>query len=270
MFARIAFVPSLLMIVLAGNVARGARAQEVLPPPKEVTPKADKDPKLDLVIPGQILMEDALDRGRSVPGKVHAVRFQKGQAYVIDLVAMNFDAFLRLEDSAGVQLAEDDDGGGMLNSRIRYTAAKDDTYLIYATSLGGGEGDYTLSVKSFVAVPVKLIAMAAPAANKPSEIKGQLNANDPADAARNQPAKVHTVDLKGGKTYIIDMMSQQFDSYLVLQDANGVRLAQDDDGGEGLNSRIQYQPKADGRFRLVATTFNGQLGEFTLKVSERP
>src|SRR4029079_8339680 len=119
------------------------------------------------------LKEDALDKGRGVPGKVHAVRLVKGKAYIIDLVSTDFDAYLRLEDAAGTQLAEDDDSGGNLNSRIRFTATKDDTFLIYATSLGGGEGNYTLSVKAYVAPIVKLIPLPAPAANKPSEIQGQ-------------------------------------------------------------------------------------------------
>ena len=76
--------------------------------------------------------------------------------------------------------------------------------------------------------------------------------------------------LAADQTYVIDLISKEFDAYLVLQDANALTLAQDDDGGGNLNSRIRYQPKTDGRFRLVATTFNGQLGAFTLRVTEQP
>ncbi len=270
MMARMAFPPLLLLLAFALAIPAG----EPAPPPKAkevAVPKQEKkDDKLELSIPGQILKEDPPDKGRGVPGKVHAVRMKKDMAYVIDLVSADFDSFLRLEDAAGNELAQDDDSGGNLHSRIRFTATKDDTYLIHATSLGGGEGNYTLSVKTSVAVPVKLIAIAAPDAKKPAEVQGKLEANDPPDQFRNQPAKVHTVDLKAGKTYVIDLISQQFDTYLLLQDANAVMIAQDDDGGEGLNSRIQYQPKADGRFRVVATTFNGQVGPFTLRVTEQP
>ena len=99
---------------------------------KEAKKESTKDDKFELVIPGQILNNDPVDKVQRVPGKVHAVKMLKGKAYVIDLVSMDFDSYLRLEDSAGNQLAADDDGGGMLNSRIRFTASKDDTYLIYA------------------------------------------------------------------------------------------------------------------------------------------
>jgi len=263
MLSRIGF-RALLLLAFAAPVS----AQELAPPPKEVA--APKDDAFELVINGQILSDDALDRGRGVPGKVYAVTLRKGKAYVIDLVTTNFDAFLRLEDSAGVQLAEDDDGGGNLNSRIRFTATKDDTFLIYTTSLGGGEGEYTLSVRSFVAKPAKLIPLAAPAVNKPTEIQSTLDVDDPADPARNYAAKIYGIELKANKNYVFDLISTDFDAYLVLQDANAFKLAQDDDGGGDLNSRIQYRPKTDGRFQIVATTFNGQLGNFTLRVSERP
>lgn len=264
MMARIAFLPLVLFVVITVGVS----AQELAPPPKEVAPL--KDDAFELVISGQILSDDALDRGRGVPGKVYAVKLRKGKAYVIDLVTTDFDAFLRLEDSTGVQLAEDDDGGGNLNSRIRHTAAKDDTYLIYTTSLGGGQGNYTLSVKSFVVKPAKLIPLATPAAGKPSEIQSKLEIDDPADPLRNYAAKLYGIDLKTDKTYVFDLISTDFDAYLAIQDANGTTLAQDDDGGGNLNSRISFRPKADGRYRVVATTLNGQLGNFTLKVSQRP
>lgn len=280
--ASVCLVPTVaLTLVLATFLATlgGLRAGDepkkdpVKPPTAEPTKGPAKEPakdakadKLELVIPGQILDNDPVDKVRNVPGKVHAVKMLKGQSYQLDLVSTDFDSYLRLEDSAGNQLAQDDDGGGMLNSRIRFTAAKDDTYLIYATSLGGGAGGYTLSVKSYVVAPVKLVAMPA-LANKTSQVKAELALNDPLANARAHPCKTFTIDLKAKKTYRIDM-SAGFDTYLILEDANGVLIDQNDDNGESLDSRIRFQPAVDGRFRLVATTYNGQVGEFTLRVTE--
>jgi hypothetical protein len=39
------------------------------------------------------------------------------------------------------------------------------------------------------------------------------------------------------------MISQQFDAYLRLEDSTGRQLAADDDGGDGLNSRITFKPE---------------------------
>ena len=104
-------------------------------------------PPVAIIIPGKILASDAPDKVRIHPGKVHAVRLTKDKIYVIDMVSTAFDAYLRLEDSAGKQLAEDDDSGGNLNARIRFVAPKDDAFLIFATSFSGGGGDYMLTIK---------------------------------------------------------------------------------------------------------------------------
>lgn len=241
--------------------------QPPIAPPKTDVPKAKLE-DLNLVIAGQLIDADPKDLVRNTPAKVHAIKMLKGQSYVIDLVSTDFDSYLRLVDSADKQLAEDDDGGGNLNSRIRFSPEKDDTYLIYASRLGGGEGSYTLSVKTFIPAPLKVVALPAPTAKKPSEHQGQLAINDPPCAYRDRPGKVHAVEFKAGKVYVIDLISQQFDCYLLLQDAKGTILDQNDDGGDNLNSRIRFTAPADGTFRLVATSFNGQNGAYTLRVAE--
>jgi len=223
---------------------------------------------LDIVISGQILKDDARDKLRNAPSKVHALRLEKDKVYVAELVGQGINPFVHLEDSAGNVLSQ---GMNRANnvSRLRFTVPKDDIFLFYVASLGGGEGKYALSVKLFVAAQVKLIPLATPVANKPTEIQGQLSADDPPDQFRDYPSKVHTIDLPAGKTYVIDMISNQFDSYLMLQNASAVIIAQDDDSGGNLNSRIRFQPPANGRYRIVATTFNGQVGAFTLRVTEQ-
>src|SRR5262249_13092007 len=67
---------------------------------------------------------------------------------------------------------------------------------------------------------------------------------------------VYEVKLTAGKTYVIDMVSpdqKALDPYLVLQDADGKRLAEDDDSGGGLNARTPARAARDGLHRLSAT-----------------
>jgi thiol-disulfide isomerase/thioredoxin len=53
---------------------------------------------------------------------------------------------------------------------------------------------------------------------------------------------------------------------LFLEDANGVQLEMDDDGGGGLNSRIVYKAPKTALYRVVATTLvPGQTGKFALE-----
>ena len=96
---------------------------------------------------GAIEATDGKYRGQKI-AKILTVKLQQGQVYQIDHRSRAFDAYLYLEDPEGNVLAEDDDGGGNLNSRIIHEAAKTGNYRLIATSLGGGGlGPFALSVR---------------------------------------------------------------------------------------------------------------------------
>jgi hypothetical protein len=83
-----------------------------------------------------------------VPSKNFSYPMKAGKTYVIDLKSSDFDAFLRLRNSSGQEVARDDDSGGGLNARITYTCPRSGTYVIIATSLGGNRvGTFTLDVR---------------------------------------------------------------------------------------------------------------------------
>jgi hypothetical protein len=102
-----------------------------------------------LKVEDKLTRDDPKDRVlKNSHHKVHTFKMKAGVTYVIDLVSRDFDAFLRLEDSAGKQLAQDDDSGGGLNARIVFKAEHPDSYRIIATTfVAGGTGKYTLTVK---------------------------------------------------------------------------------------------------------------------------
>jgi len=91
---------------------------------------------------------DPRDPMRHAPCRIYNVRMVAGRTYVINHQSNQFDAFLRLEDSAFRQLAQDDDGGGGLNARIIFRCQRTDNYRVIATMLGGnGRGAYTLIIQ---------------------------------------------------------------------------------------------------------------------------
>ncbi len=90
---------------------------------------------------------------------------------------------------------------------------------------------------------------------------------DPRDKALNRPYKVHELPMVRSNVYILDLESRDFDAYLLILNAAGQVLAFDDDSGGNLNARIRFTPPYDGSFKVVATTFNGGVGKFTLKMS---
>ena len=105
-------------------------------------------------------------------------------------------------------------------------------------------------------------------------LNGVLAPTDPIDpspllAGKNAPMKVHVWNLEAGKTYIISLNSNAFDTFLRLEEAQGGRqVAWDDDSGGGLNARITYRPAKTGVHRIIATTFNGKTGPYSLIIQE--
>ncbi|GEM_PF-6170460 len=78
--------------------------------------------------------------------------------------------------------------------------------------------------------------------------------NVPVAELKGAPHQVFHVKLHKGQHYIIDLVSKDFDAFLILLDAAGKRLAYDDDSGGGLNSRIAFSASSDGvvRWREVS------------------
>jgi WD40 repeat protein len=98
----------------------------------------------------------------------------------------------------------------------------------------------------------------------------QLIQNGPRDTVRrNMYARTYTIHFQAGKTYQIDMVSNQIDPYLRLEDVAGRQLAEDDDGGGFPNARISFSCRQTGNYRIVCTTFDpNQVGAFALTVRE--
>jgi hypothetical protein len=108
--------------------------------------KKGDDPGLK--VETELTADDPMEGGKHF--KVHTFKMQQGKTYVIDMVTLvgnKFDPYLRLQDSTGKLLAEDDDGGGFPNAQITFKAPRDDTYKIVATTFAQGmTGKYRLTV----------------------------------------------------------------------------------------------------------------------------
>jgi predicted Zn finger-like uncharacterized protein len=72
---------------------------------------------------------------------------------------------------------------------------------------------------------------------------------------------------EAGKTYTIEMNSDQFDAYLYILDDTGLTVAQDDDSGGNLNARIVFTPRRGGVHQIECTSFaDFETGSFALIV----
>jgi TPR repeat protein len=103
---------------------------------------------------GELTRQDAFDRQRKQSyAKTYKVSLKAGTVYRIDMVGKvgqakpPLDAFLRLEDAEGRELAFDDDGGGWPHARLFYRPATDGVYTVVATSFDPRQtGAYTVTV----------------------------------------------------------------------------------------------------------------------------
>ena len=161
-----------------------------------------------------------------------------------------------VKDDSDKQLAWDDDGAGGLNALVMFDPARDATYKIYAMSLKG-KGAFTLQIREAVV----------------HEVGGGLTLRGSLGKAK-APRFAYNVKLAAGKTYVIDMISpnqKALDPYLILLNPSGKKVAEDDDGGDGLNARITYRVAVSGTYRIVCTSFERTgAGTFTLTVREKP
>ena len=97
--------------------------------------------------------------------------------------------------------------------------------------------------------------------------KGKLNEKSPPLAAlKGAPHTSYRVKLQKRQSYVIDLVSKDFDSFLILAEAAGKIVAYDNDGGKGQHSQLVIFASSGGIHRLLAASLNKQLGTFQLSV----
>ncbi len=112
-----------------------------------------------------------------------------------------------------------------------------------------------------VAQPARTIAVG-------QSVSDSLGASDPRLRSRKSPYHVWSLDGKAGQRIVVDLMSSDFDTYLILRDADGRMVGSDDDSGEGTNARLHAVLPRDGTYRLIATAAGDSArGRYTLAVS---
>jgi hypothetical protein len=198
-------------------------------PAKPIVIPAALDPNGVYHANGELTAADARDTSFPMsPHKRYEMVFEAGRTYVIDHVSQDFDAYLRLTDETGKELARDDDGGGNLNARIRFPAPRTGRYFVHASQLSPRPGHYTLTIRAdsagIVLPEKKLDEIKLPVATSP-------NVAAP-NAAQNLVGggKVTTVLFNGAAVLVGDALWSRDGTAILVLDSNGVlhRLRADD------------------------------------------
>jgi hypothetical protein len=158
------------------------------------------------------------------------------------------DPALTLRNSAGTQLAFNDDASG-LNARILYRPTSTATFYLDVAGFGSRIGNYSVVARE---VPANTSTHSNLAVN--GSVRGDLHANGDQDW--------HRITLSAGRRYRFDLRGSSTgngslsDPFFELRNSSGTLLASNDDGGTGLDSRLQFTASTTGTYFANARAFN--------------
>jgi len=206
----------------------------------------------------------ALERGDDVLSAdrsffdVYTFEGRRGQQVAIDMVSPEFDTYLILLAPDGSELAQDDDGSGSTNARIVLTLPLDGTYTVVANSYRGGEtGRYALRASTLDGRPSQPSAPSAPnnalVRHEGILVPGAGTATLPDGSLY----KEYTFEGRTGQSVTMTLESPDFDTYLILLDARGNKLAENDDAGQGTtNSQLTVRLPDSGVYRVLVNAYD--------------
>jgi WD40 repeat protein len=193
---------------------------------------------------------------------IYRVKLEAANTYVIEMLSPpnTVRSCLLVRDAAGKLLRERQDPMVPGLARILFHPDQDGAFRIQAASNNAANAAFTFTVRPLGAKEVGGVQ----AVGKGLFLNGRLDAQT--------GVLLYRMKLEAGKTYVIDMVSPNgnaLDPYLLLRDAAGKHLAEDDDSGGGQNARITFRAEQGGVYHIQATSYNSGSGDFTLTVREQ-
>lgn len=203
----------------------------------------------------------------------HRLRLEAGRRYRISAQSEEFDTLIRLYQAGEADpVAENDDFGDGLNSRITYTPEETADYVLRILSFSEeGRGAYSASAETLPPLPPPIAQGPSSTANLRWHIwDGELAIGDPdRDGARFDD---YRLTVAAGETRLIRAESGVFDPMiwvLPLDQREGEPVAVDDDSGGGFNAMLNFQPEEAGEYLVRVTSYGSdQTGAYRLRISD--
>lgn len=185
----------------------------------------------------------------------------RGEPLTVDLRSSEFDPYLIVTAPSGKQEENDDYEGDSHRSLVAFQLTEDGTYKIVVTSYRKDEtGSYALHIQQGSRTG------AAATASAPRVERGRLAAGD--DSLRTgEFVDVYTFEGQPGQHVTLDVVSQEFDTYLMLVPPRGDRQENDDVEGKPRHSVIEADLTESGSFRVAVTSYQrGETGSYELRM----
>jgi S1-C subfamily serine protease len=187
---------------------------------------------------------------------VYSFEGKAGEQVEISMSSSEVDSYLILVGPSGQEIAQDDDSGGGTNARIIATLPVDGIYLVVANSYQAEEsGAYNLQAR----VTGNEGDRASHSSNfllRESGILGPGAAILPSDGSFYRE---YIFSGQAGQSVTIALESPDFDTYLIVLDANSRKLAENDDiNDRDSNSRLTLTLPQSGTYRIIVNTYDRQ------------
>ena len=207
----------------------------------------------------------------------HAIRLEAGRRYRLSVNSEAFDPVARLYRAGEDEpVAENDDWGEGLNSRISYAPPASGDYVLRVAGFSAdARGAYTAEVAPLPPLPAPISDPGTPTAvtGTWSLWQGRLAAGDPEQDGKHYHD--YLIRVAAGQTRYITLDAQGFDGLIqVLRPADRdseplQTIDGDDDTGPGTNPLLGFQPDEAGDYIVRVTSFGEDAtGAYRLWISQ--
>lgn len=214
---------------------------------------------------------DEIVDGSVTPGELFPYAFsaEEGETVTITVFGVNgFDPRIRLVDSKGRVLAENDDHGtadqtlGRLDARIEaFSIVTSSVYTVEVSGFDNRGGDFTLEItRGTGSTPIE------PRENALEVLQETINEGD---------VFTYALDARAGVVYTVSVQSldDSFDPIVSIYDANDNLSAYNDDHGDPSADLARFDSRVtrwivpfDGRYSVEVSGYQGGGGSFELRV----
>ncbi len=183
---------------------------------------------------------------------------RSGQEAIIDLRSSDFDPYVIVSTPSGEQFDNDDYEGDTNRSLISLVLEESGTYEVLVTSYEAGEsGGYTLQMD--VGEAVELAGL--------REEAGTLGRGD-STLDDGEYLDVYEFSGRPGQRVTIDLRSNDFDTYLILEVPNGDQQ-ENDDAEDTTDSLLVTDITESGTYRIGVTSYEpGESGAYRLTIDQ--
>jgi hypothetical protein len=225
----------------------------------------------------------------------YAITGTAGEVVTVFAESTEFDPYVSAGAQIGGEFREsgaDDDGGVGTNSQLVTDIPAGGTLHVIVRAFSGEVGGpYTLRVQTGAAEPVveedegdfegdyegegdegmdaEMVGTFVGPVQANAEVRGTLGDN-PSDEDVAQYYREYSYRAEAGERLSISVTGEELDSFVSIGRGQGEAfeaLAEDDDGGEDLDSLLEFEVPEAGTYTIrVTSAFPGQAGPFVLRV----